>query len=150
MVHIKDDSWEEHAKATLTSVEQELRTDLKQGHITTKDPANAQEEDYGPCFELDDSWEELADLTMQDQEQGKSVEKDDQEEQRQDQIPPAISDQEDTWKDEEDSWESLANHTISVLEVTEDYTQDQQSADGRRPKSKERPHGRFGRRSGRN
>ena len=130
--------------------QEELRQNPDQGTITTKDPANAQEEDYGPCFELDDSWEELADLTMQDQEQGKSVEKDDQEEQRQDQIPPAISDQEDTWKDEEDSWESLANHTISVLEVTEDYTQDQQSADGRRPKSKERPHGRFGRRSGRN
>ena len=48
---MKDDSWEDHANATLTSVEQELRTDL-----ATKDPANDQEEDYGPCFGLDESW----------------------------------------------------------------------------------------------
>ena len=50
MVHIKDDSWEEHAKATLTSVEQELRTDLKQGPITTKDPANDPEENHVTMF----------------------------------------------------------------------------------------------------
>ena len=36
---------------------------------STKDQVGDQEDDYGRCFGLDDSWEALVDLTMKDLDQ---------------------------------------------------------------------------------